>query len=57
EGEFPKGACIECVNQQGEIIAKGLITFSSYDLQNLLSSDERPNKEVIHRDNLVILSS
>ncbi|QER41247.1 glutamate 5-kinase [Thermodesulfobacterium sp. TA1] len=55
EGEFPKGACVECINHEGKPIAKGLVAFSSYDLQNFLASEEKPNKEVIHRDNLIVL--
>ncbi len=55
EGNFTKGACVECLNLQGKSLAKGLINFSSEELLKLKISDEKVNKEIIHRDNLVIL--
>jgi len=55
EGNFPKGACVECINLRGKSLAKGLINFSAQELLNLKISDEKVGKEVIHRDNLVIL--
>lgn len=56
EGEFNKGACVECITTEGKPIAKGITAFSSYELRNLLGSSEKINREVIHRDNLVILN-
>jgi glutamate 5-kinase len=55
EGSFSKGSCVECINLEGKPIAKGLINFSSQDLINLKLSEKKVNKEVIHRDNLVLL--
>ncbi len=55
EGNFPKGACVECINMKGQILAKGLVNFSSEELLKLKISQEKVNKEVIHRDNLVFL--
>jgi len=55
EGNFSKGACVECVNLEGKSLAKGLTNFSSQELLKLKVSDEKVNREVIHRDNLVIL--
>lgn len=55
EGNFSKGACVECINLKGKPLAKGLINFSAQELLKLKISAERINKEVIHRDNLVIL--
>jgi len=55
EGNFSKGACVECVNLKGKSLAKGLINFSAQELLKLKVSDEKVNREVIHRDNLVIL--
>ncbi len=55
EGDFRKGACVECLNGDGIVLAKGLINFSAEEIQNFLKTSERPPKEVIHRDNLVIL--
>lgn len=56
EGDFNRGACVECVTIEGKPIAKGLTAFSSYELKNLLNSSEKINREVIHRDNLVVLN-
>lgn len=55
EGEFSKGACVECLNLEGKPLAKGLVNFSNQDLETLMGSKERTNKEIIHRDNLVLL--
>ncbi len=55
EGEFSKGACVECLNLEGKSLAKGLINFSSKDLEFLINTKEKIHKEVIHRDNLVLL--
>ncbi len=55
DGDFPRGACVECISLKGKTLAKGLINFSAQELLNLKISDEKVNKEVIHRDNLVIL--
>ncbi len=55
EGSFNKGACVECLNLKGKSLAKGLINFSSEELLKLKISEEKVNKEIIHRDNLVIL--
>ncbi|PMP94780.1 MAG: glutamate 5-kinase [Thermodesulfobacterium geofontis] len=55
EGNFPKDACVECVNLKGKSLAKGLTNFSAQELLKLKISEDKINKEVIHRDNLVIL--
>lgn len=55
EGEFYKGACVECINLKGKPLAKGLINFSSKDLEFLINSKEKIDKEIIHRDNMVLL--
>jgi len=55
EGSFKKGSCVECINMEGKPIAKGLINFSSEDLLKLKLSEKKVNREVIHRDNLVLL--
>ncbi|MCS7198891.1 MAG: glutamate 5-kinase [Caldimicrobium sp.] len=55
EGDFTKGACVECLSQEGRILAKGLINFSSEELRKFLLEGHRPYKEVIHRDNLVLI--
>lgn len=55
EGEFGKGACVDCVTLNGKALARGLTNFSSEDLQRFLSASLKPQGEVIHRDNLVLL--
>lgn len=55
EGEFSKGACVECLSLKGKPLAKGLVNFSAKELESLINSKEKINKEIIHRDNLVIL--
>lgn len=55
EGNFSKGACVECVSLEGKPLAKGLVNFSAQELLKLKTSGEKVNKEIIHRDNLVIL--
>ncbi|MBR7799710.1 glutamate 5-kinase [Undibacterium fentianense] len=64
-GEFGRGAVLSCVDQLGQIVAKGLTNYSSGDARRIMrrsSSDiesilgfvEEP--ELIHRDNLVLVS-
>lgn len=64
EGEFDRGALVECVNEAGVAVARGLINYSAEDAQAIAgrSSDEfveylgyRADDELIHRDNLVII--
>jgi glutamate 5-kinase len=55
EGDFPRGACVECVNSQEKPIAKGLTSFSSEEIKKYLSNKEKILKEIIHRDNLVLI--
>ena len=63
EGDFARGACVECLDEEGRVIALGLSNYSSGELRSIagLKSKEIPGKlgfrgkeEVIHRDNLVI---
>ncbi len=55
EGDFPKGACVICLDTEEQAIAKGLTNFSSEELKRFLKEAYKPEKEVIHRDNLVLL--
>lgn len=55
EGNFVKGACVVCVDLTEKSLAKGLTNFSSEELKKFLKEVYRPEKEVIHRDNLVLL--
>ncbi|MFN3921384.1 MAG: glutamate 5-kinase [Caldimicrobium sp.] len=55
EGDFAKGACVLCIDPTEKSLAKGLTSFSSQELKRFLSEVYKPEKEVIHRDNLVFL--
>lgn len=64
EGDFLRGDLVKIVNKAGQEIARGLVNFSSEDIdkiKGLKSSSvtdivgSRPYEEVIHRDNMVIL--
>tara|TARA_Y100000768_G_scaffold387278_1_gene378068 strand:+ start:4026 stop:5132 length:1107 start_codon:yes stop_codon:yes gene_type:complete len=59
-GEFDRGDAVEILNEKSELIARGLVSFSSSQLKDSLSKNasEAENmqlSEVIHRDELVIL--
>ncbi|PIE00139.1 MAG: glutamate 5-kinase [Thiothrix nivea] len=64
EGEFERGEVVCCVNEQGELLAKGLVNYTSAQAEQI---KRRPSHEIeqilgyvdaaelIHRDNLVVL--
>lgn len=63
EGEFGQGDVVSCVNQQGQLIAKGLANYDHVEIRlvkgkrssefiDLLGYADRP--ELVHRDNLVL---
>ncbi len=63
-GVFDRGACVECIAEDGRRIAVGLSNYASEDLKKIAGchSKEIParlgfpgQEEVIHRDNLVLL--
>ena len=63
EGDFDLGDPVSCVGREGTIIAKGLVNFSSAEINKIkgLKTAQINNvlghkdyDEVIHRDNLVI---
>ena len=63
-GEFKRGDVIDCKNPAGEVIARGLINYSSDEVAELAKqpSDKitkilgyAGDTELIHRDNLVVL--
>jgi glutamate 5-kinase len=65
DGEFEAGDPVEVRDAQGGAIAKGLINYSAADLRRILGrrTEEiekilgyRSSDEIIHRDNLVVLS-
>ncbi|MCS7149942.1 MAG: glutamate 5-kinase [Caldimicrobium sp.] len=55
EGNFSREACVECHSPEGKPLAKGLVNYSSEELRRFLTEGFRPEKEIIHRDNLVLL--
>jgi len=64
EGEFERGACVECVDEAGHPVALGLTNYSSGELRCILGARSceieerlgfRGREEVIHRDDLVLL--
>jgi glutamate 5-kinase len=62
EGIFDEGSIVEILSENGDVIGKGVVSFSSQDLHLLLSRKQKGEKlhnyhEVIHRDAMVILSS
>ncbi len=56
EGPFVKGSCILILNQENRPIAKGLTNFSSEELNKFFMQHQNPEKEVVHRDNLILLN-
>jgi glutamate 5-kinase len=65
KGEFPSGELISLVSLEGVEIARGLINYTSTELRQIhgLKKDQikeklgmLPYEEVIHRDNLTVLS-
>ena len=64
EGNFKAGECVTCVDQTGQPFARGLVKYSSQDLDRIkgLKTSQiasvlghKDYDEVIHRDDLVIL--
>ncbi|MYF51645.1 MAG: glutamate 5-kinase, partial [Gammaproteobacteria bacterium] len=63
-GEFNRGALVRCVNAAGDLIAQGLVNYSSAETLKICgaaSSDIRSRlgyclePELMHRDNLVLI--
>jgi glutamate 5-kinase len=64
KGDFGRGDCVELLNAEGRLIAKGLTNYSAADILKIkgMKSMEIENKlgyayaeEVVHRDNMVVL--
>ncbi|MFN4196656.1 MAG: glutamate 5-kinase [Caldimicrobium sp.] len=55
EGHFSRGASVVCYDPANNPIAKGIVNFSSEEILNFLREAKKPDKEIIHRDNLVLL--
>ena len=65
-GTFDRGEVIQCVNESGEEISKGLVNYNSEEVKKIigLSSDKIESilgyvneSNLIHRNNMIILST
>jgi glutamate 5-kinase len=65
QGEFQKGDVVALCDAEGTVIARGLTNYSSADVERIkgIKSEKiahilgrRPYEEVIHRDNLAIVT-
>jgi glutamate 5-kinase len=65
QGRFGVGSCVGCLDREGRRVAKGLVNYSSSDLEKIkgLKTSEiekrlefKQSDEAIHRDNLVLIS-
>ena len=63
EGEFDTGDPVNCVDSEGNLLAKGLVNYSASDIRKILGLKtpqifsvlgHKDYDEVIHRDNMVI---
>lgn len=66
EGVFDPGDLVSCIDADGHECARGLINYSSYDARKIIGKPshqipeimgEMTPSELIHRDNLVVLSA
>ncbi|WP_246262981.1 glutamate 5-kinase [Arthrobacter mobilis] len=64
KGDFEPGDPVELADAQGQVVARGLVNFSSYELPRMLGRSTRElasslgrqyEREVIHVDDLVVL--
>lgn len=65
EGKFEAGDAVSCLNEKGKEVAKGMINYSFREVEKIKGANSRDvmkilgykdYDEVIHRDNLVLLS-
>ena len=63
-GQFARGDVARVTNKQGELVAKGLSSYSSSDLAKIVGKHSKDiinilgydyGSEVIHRDDLVVI--
>lgn len=63
KGHFGRGEVVACFGESGQLIAKGLVNYSSSDAQKIIKKDSKDisnilgfvdGEELIHRDNLVV---
>ncbi|MEE8243762.1 MAG: PUA domain-containing protein, partial [Pseudomonadales bacterium] len=64
EGEFGRGELVRCVDEDGTVIAQGLVNYASLEVQKLLGAGTEQigerlgyvvEPELMHRDNLVVV--
>ena len=64
EGDFPRGAIVACIDDQGAEIARGLVNYSANDTRKIMGKPSREfekllgyvdEPELIHRDNLILV--
>jgi len=64
EGAFSRGECVEVTGGEGRVIARGIVNYSSPDIDRIKGSKSieierklgyKYTEEVIHRDNMVVL--
>ena len=65
EGDFLRGEVVQCVDLNGKVVAKGLVNYSSKDAKKIIGKPCHQivdllgfaeEKELVHRDNLVLLA-
>ena len=63
-GRFERGQVVACVDENGNLVAKGLVNYDDADAAKIIRTDSRDldkalgyiaEPEMIHRDNLAIL--
>jgi len=63
EGDFRMGDPVTCINEDGVSIAKGLVNYSSSEIDRIKGLKtsrikqllgDKPYDEIIHRDNMVV---
>jgi glutamate 5-kinase len=64
EGDFARGECVEVMDGENKLIARGMVNYSSSDIGKIKGSKSaeierklgfKYTEEVIHRDNMVLL--
>jgi glutamate 5-kinase len=64
EGDFSRGECVEIIDGEERLIARGIVNYSSSDIGKIKGSKSieierrlgyKYTEEVIHRDNMVLL--
>ncbi len=65
DGKFNRGDCVECIDEEGQIVAVGISNYSSEELKQIIGCHTREiflrlgftgQEEVIHRDNMVVFN-